>query len=63
MKAAQYAVKGVPYYLIVHPEEEWVRIMGLEDGEYQTLSELRDGQFTFDLDECKVEIDFGQIWI
>ncbi|MBK9450622.1 MAG: Uma2 family endonuclease [Bacteroidetes bacterium] len=63
MKAAQYAVKGGPYYLIVHPEEEWIRIMGLEDGEYQTLSEQRDGQFTFDLDECKVEIDFGQIWI
>ncbi len=63
MKAAQYAVKGVPYYLIVHPEEEWIRIMGLEDGEYQTLSEQRDGQFTFDLNECKTEIGFGPIWI
>lgn len=63
MKVAQYVVKGVPYYLIVHPEEEWVRIMGLEDGEYQTLSEQRDGQFTFDLNECETEIGFGQIWI
>jgi Uma2 family endonuclease len=63
VKAAHYAAKGVRYYLIVHPEEEWVRIMGLEDDEYQTLSEQRDGQFTFDLDECKVAIDFGQIWV
>lgn len=30
VKAAHYAAKGVRYYLIVHPEEEWVRIMGLE---------------------------------
>jgi Uma2 family endonuclease len=62
VKARHYAAKGVAYYLIVHPEEEWIRIMGLANGEYQTLSEDRDVTFDFDFEGCNVRIAFGQIW-
>lgn len=55
-------VQGIPYYLILHPDEEWVRVLRLRDGQWETLFEGRDGQQDFDLGHCAFRLDFGAIW-
>jgi Uma2 family endonuclease len=62
VKTIIYAAEGIPYYLIVHPDEEWVRVLKLENGEWVIAFEGKEGGFTFDLGHCQVQADFGRIW-
>lgn len=62
VKSRIYAEQGIPYYLIVHPDEEWIRIQALAEGEWVELEQFKDGSFTFDLAGCKVEVEFTGIW-
>lgn len=62
IKADLYAEQGIPYYLIVHPDEEWVRVLTLEGNDWVVAMQTRDESFSFQFDECSVEIDFSRIW-
>ncbi|MFN8396811.1 MAG: Uma2 family endonuclease [Bacteroidia bacterium] len=62
IKAQLYAEQGIPYYLILHPDEEWVRVMVLAGARYEAAYEGKDGGFDFDLGECKFQLQFAGIW-
>lgn len=62
VKSRIYAEQGIGYYLIVHPDEEWVRILRLSGKEWEEADQFRDGCFVFDFLGCKVEVDFGGVW-
>ncbi|MFN8396809.1 MAG: Uma2 family endonuclease [Bacteroidia bacterium] len=62
VKSRIYAEQGIRYYLIVHPDEEWIRIQELGVDDWVELDQFRDGSFTFDFDGCKVEVDFSGVW-
>lgn len=62
LKTIIYADQDIPYYLIVHPDEEWMRVLVLENGEWQLKFEGKEGKFDFDFEGCKASIDLSKIW-
>jgi hypothetical protein len=61
-KLEVYAALQIPYSLLIHPTEEWVRVQTLEDGDWKIAYEGRDGTFEFDIEGCKAKVDFAEIW-
>lgn len=57
-----YELQRVKYYIIVDIKSNSAEIFFLEDNSYQKAKEVRKEKFTFDLDECKIDFDFGKIW-
>ncbi len=61
-KFSIYQSQGVKYYLIVDADSNQVDIYQLINGEY-VLCPLINNRFEFEFkDECKANIDFGEIW-
>ena len=59
-----YEEEGVKYYIIVDPDENFVKIYSLKDGRYIKVFETENEKFSFELDECdsKIDFDFSLIW-
>lgn len=62
LKHDLYASEGVEYYVIVSPEEELVEIYKLNGKVYDLKLKTDKENFTFDLTDCTVEVDFSKIW-
>ena len=58
-----YEEQGVKYYVIVDPDSEEVEVYHLNEGKYELADKFkRDGEFTFDLGECRAKLNFSKIW-
>ena len=57
-----YQNQGVTYYLILSPDKKEVEIYELENSRYVLKAKGNDVQYEFNLPECKVIIDFKQVW-
>ena len=57
-----YESQGILYYLILSPETKMVEIYHWENGKYVLKTTGKDILFTFDLGDCKVNIDFSEVW-
>lgn len=62
LKAGHYADFGIPYYVLVHPDEEWIRIQALKDEDWEVMAQFREGEFEFDFDSCKTRVSFSGLW-
>jgi Uma2 family endonuclease len=62
IKFAIYQTQAVMYYLIIHPGAQEVEVYRWENGKYALKTKGKDIHYTFELAECKAEIDFSQIW-
>lgn len=62
IKAELYARQGIPYYVVVHPDEEWIRVMSLENKEWAIEMEGHVGEYEFHLDGCIAKVDFSTAW-
>ena len=58
-----YEEQGVKYYVIVDPDSQEVEVYQLKEGNYELACKFkRDGEFTFDLGECRAKLNFSKIW-
>lgn len=51
----------VKYYLIVDPNTKLIEIYQIQQGAYKKLIELDKGDFEFDLDSCKIYVNFDKL--
>lgn len=54
--------KGVKYYILVEPKGNFAEVYELVNGYYKLKGELTEEIFTFDLDECKIDFNFKNIF-
>ena len=53
---------GVKYYILVEPKGSFAEVYALEDGYYKLKGEFTDEIYSFDLDDCKVDFNFANIF-
>jgi Uma2 family endonuclease len=61
-KYSIYESQGIRYYIIVDPDKVEAEVYVLTDGKYQLMKQGKDFSFTFELEECRAEIAFKEIW-
>ena len=57
-----YESQGIPYYLIINPENREIEVYGFEDNGYQLKQKGKGFVYTFSFAEnCEAAIDFAEI--
>lgn len=62
LKLRLYEAEGVRWYVIANPEERVAKIYRLHEGRYVKEADVSRESFDFDLDHCRVGIDFARLW-
>ena len=62
LKREIYEGEGVPYLVLVYPDLGKARIFKLTERGYRKILDAVGDTFTFDLNGCKVDLDFSKIW-
>ena len=57
-----YQDNGVKYYCLIDPETEVAEVYVLKKKKYEHLAKGRDPIVSFDLGECDILFQLGQIW-
>jgi len=63
LKKEIYEREGVPYLVLVYPDLSKAKIYKLTEKGYKKVLDAVKDKFTFELEGCKVELDFSKIWI
>lgn len=61
-KFSIYENQEVHYYLIIDPENEKIEINLLENKKYILVCTGKKVQYSFTMQQCKVDVDFSEIW-
>jgi Uma2 family endonuclease len=61
LKFEIYEREGVPYYVLVYPEEKLAKVFKLHEGRYIKALDATDESYTFELDGCTITFDFSRI--
>lgn len=62
LKFELYQREGVPYYVLVYPEQKTARVYGLVDGKYRKVGDFMTDTCIFTLTECQLDFDFYKAW-
>ena len=62
LKFDLYRREGVPFYLLVYPEQCKAKLYRLEDYEYRKIGDFSDESYRFELENCAIDFDFSKIW-
>ena len=54
--------KSVKYYILVEPKGDFAEVYKLENGFYKLKGEFTNEIYSFDLNNCKVDFNFGNIF-
>jgi Uma2 family endonuclease len=57
-----YQQEGVRYYCLVDPRNHVAKIYRLKDGRYIKQADASNESYDFDLEKCRVAINFSKIW-
>lgn len=57
-----YEREGVRHYIIVDPEERLAKVYRLHEGRYIKVMDATDESCEFDLGECRIRLEFSEIW-
>jgi Uma2 family endonuclease len=58
-----YRQQGVKYYVLVDINSNLAEVFQLKNKKYIKMQDAKNDIITFDLDECKIDFDFSDIWI
>jgi len=61
-KYSIYESQGIRYYIIIDPDKNEAEVFELVNGKYQLMQQGKDFNFSFELEECRAEISFKEIW-
>ena len=56
-----YETEGVKYYALIDPADNVARIYQNKEGKFIKMSDATDETVDFDLDKCKISINFSKI--
>lgn len=62
LKYEIYLEQRVKYYIVVDPDTHSVEVFELNGDKYLKSLETKEDNFTFNIDTCVVNFDFGKIW-
>jgi len=62
LKFELYQNEGVKYYILVYPESQKAKLYKLIDFKYQKIGDFSDEHYSFELEKCMIDFDFGFIW-
>jgi Uma2 family endonuclease len=57
-----YEKNAVNYYIIIDPEKNKATIFQLIKNSYTQMAEIKNENFYFELENCRFDFDFSQIW-
>lgn len=57
-----YEREGVKYYILVYPDSKTAKVFKNENFKFIKIGEFDKEKFIFDIDECKIEISFDEIF-
>lgn len=57
-----YESQGVKYYIMVDIDAKVAEVFELINGSYKKIKDAQKNVITFDLDNCRIDFDFGKIW-
>ncbi len=57
-----YEREGVGYYLIVYPESKIAKVYRNTERGFIKLKDAGKDRMSFDLGECRLEVDFSKVW-
>jgi Uma2 family endonuclease len=63
LKKELYEREGVLYLVLVYPDLKKARIYKLTERGYKKVFDAVRDKFTFELNGCKVELDFSKVWV
>ena len=63
LKFELYQREGVPYFVLVYPDLKKAKIYKLTDRGYKKLTDVVNDKVEFELNGCKIELDFSKVWI
>jgi len=58
-----YEGEGITYYVIVDSQTKIAEIYKLENNKYQLDKKISNENYNFDIDDCKIEFEFDNIWV
>ena len=62
LKSDLYKHEGVPYYILVYPDNKKAKVYELIDYEYRKIGDFGDETYKFETDKCSINFEFGLIW-
>ena len=62
LKYELYQQEGVQYYVIDYPEQKKAKVYRLIDYVYRKMGDFSDETYTFELEKCSIDFNFGFIW-
>ena len=62
LKSLLYATNGVKYYILVEPAGKFAEVYKLENGKYYLEGEFKEQSYTFEIESCKIEFSFKEIF-
>jgi len=62
IKFEVYQDEGVKYYILAYPDNKKAKVYKLHEGKYVKVADFTDEKYTFELDKCNIDFDFGFIW-
>ncbi|WP_456457866.1 Uma2 family endonuclease [Nitratifractor sp.] len=62
LKFDLYRSEGVPFYLLVYPDQRKAKLYRLENHEYRKVGDFSDELHRFELGKCAIDFDFSKIW-
>ncbi len=64
IKFSLYESEGVPYYIMVNPNDNMAKAYELKEGRYIKIGDFENEKLEFSLKECEenLEFDFSKIW-
>ena len=62
LKFNLYKQEGVRYYVLVYPDSKKAKVYKLINGEYIKIQEIQEDILQIEDLECKVYVDFGEVW-
>ena len=63
LKKEIYEREGVPYLVLVYSDIGKAKIYKLTENGYKKVLDAVNDKFTFELEKCKVDLDFSKIWV
>lgn len=62
LKFEAYEREGVKYYCLVYPDVLIAKLYRLQNGKYIKIGDLDKEVYTFEIKECKVDLDFSKVF-
>ena len=58
-----YEKEGVGYYVLIYPEKKLAKVYRNTDRGFIKLKDVQSDKVSFEVENCKLEVDFSKVWL